>query len=90
LRQRSLLRATQRFYGNVLSQSGAYGWSPDDADEGEALARDYATRPRLPLRFWVEAQQQSARREPPYAHVLIARGYEVSYGEFAGGHDPFN
>jgi enterochelin esterase-like enzyme len=87
-------------YGNVLSQSGAFGWSPDDADGGEALARDYSTRPRLPLRFWVEAGTLENGSPMPNSNllstnrhmrdVLVARGYEVSYREFAGGHDPFN
>lgn len=85
-------------YGNVLSQSGSYWWSADDTDEGEAHAREYAARPRLPLRFWMEVgtfeggapqkrhtDQLGANRH--MRDVLIARGYEVSYREFAGGHD---
>jgi enterochelin esterase-like enzyme len=87
-------------YGNVLSQSGSYWWGPDDGDEGEALARDYATRPRLPLRFWMEAGTLEGASHSLGSHllganrhmrtVLMARGYEVSYREFAGGHDYFN
>jgi enterochelin esterase-like enzyme len=84
-------------YGNVLSQSGSYWWSPDDVDEGEAHARDYATRPRLPLRFWMEVgtlesgspkhntSQLGANRH--MRDVLTARGYDVSYREYAGAHE---
>lgn len=84
-------------YGNVLSQSGSYWWSPDDVDEGEAHAHDYATHPRLPLRVWMEVgtlERGSPKRNSDQLganrhmrDVLIARGYEVSYREFAGGHD---
>ena len=84
-------------YGNVLSQSGSYWWSPDDADEAEQHPHDYATRPRLPLRFWMEVgtfesgapkratDQLGANRH--MRDVLLARGYEVSYREYAGAHE---
>jgi enterochelin esterase family protein len=84
-------------YGNVLSQSGSYWWSQDDVDEGEAHVRDYAARPRLPLRFWMEVgafesgspkratDQLAANRH--MRDILTARGYEVSYREFAGAHE---
>ena len=84
-------------YGNVLSQSGSYWWAPDDADEGEAHVRAFAALPRLPLRFWMEIGnlEHGVVRpgyDPVAAHrhmrdVLIARGYEVSYHEYAGAHD---
>jgi enterochelin esterase-like enzyme len=87
-------------YGNVLSQSGSYWWAPDDVDEGEALPRDYATHPKLPLRFWMEAGTFESGSSVRGSHllganrhmrdVLLARGYQVSYREFAGGHDYFN
>lgn len=83
-------------YGNVLSQSGSYWWGPDDVDP-EAHARDLATRPRMPLRFWLEcgtfergslrdaADQLGANRH--MRDVLMARGYDASYREFAGAHE---
>ena len=87
-------------YGNVLSQSGSYWWGPDDVDEGEALPHDYATHARLPLRFWMEAGTLESASSGRGSHLLganrhmrdmlLARGYEVSYREFAGGHDYFN
>lgn len=42
-------------FGNVLSQSGAFGWKPDGEKEPEWLNRQFAASPRLPLRFSFEA-----------------------------------
>jgi hypothetical protein len=42
-------------FGNVLSQSGAFGWKPDGEKEPEWLNRQFAAAPRLPLRFSLEA-----------------------------------
>ena len=42
-------------FGNVLSQSGAFGWKPDGEKEWEWLTRQFAASPRLPLRFSFEA-----------------------------------
>ena len=83
-------------YGNVLSQSGSYWWGPDDVDP-EAHARDLASRPRMPIRFWLEcgaleigslrapSDQLAANRH--MRDVLQARGYEASYREFTGAHE---
>ena len=42
-------------FGNVLSQSGAFGWTPNGEKEPEWLTRQFAASPRLPLRFSFEA-----------------------------------
>ena len=42
-------------FGNVLSQSGAFGWKPDGEKEWEWLNRQFAASARLPLRFSFEA-----------------------------------
>jgi enterochelin esterase-like enzyme len=42
-------------FGNVLSQSGSFGWKPDGEKEPEWLNRQFAASPRLPLRFSFEA-----------------------------------
>ena len=42
-------------FGNVLSQSGAFGWKPNGEKEWEWLSRQFAASPRLPLRFSFEA-----------------------------------
>ncbi|MBA2540065.1 MAG: DUF3327 domain-containing protein, partial [Deltaproteobacteria bacterium] len=41
-------------FGNVLSQSGSFWWSPDDAIESEHVSHDLAARSALPIRFWIE------------------------------------
>ena len=42
-------------FGNVLSQSGAFGWKPQGEKESEWLNRQFAASPRLPLHFSLEA-----------------------------------
>jgi len=42
-------------FGNVLSQSGAFGWKPNNEKEPEWLNRQFAASPRLPLHFSFEA-----------------------------------
>jgi enterochelin esterase-like enzyme len=42
-------------FGNVLSQSGAFGWKPDGEKEPEWLNRQFAASPHLPLHFSFEA-----------------------------------
>ena len=49
-------------FGNILSQSGAFHWTPpsgtdtpDSSSEPNWLARQFITSPRKPLRFYLEA-----------------------------------
>jgi len=85
------LRAPQRF-GNVLSQSGSFWWangSEFDVD-GEWLAQQYARMPKRALRFYIEVGLQEWVLLPPTRHlrnVLEAKGYDITYNEFNGGHD---
>ena len=87
-------------FGNVLSQSGAFwyyrGWPGAARGEGEDgyVIRQYGSSPRVPVRFYLEAglfETDSGvsilletRR---LKQVLADKGYEVTYSEFAGGHD---
>lgn len=92
-------------FGNVLSQSGSYwyseGWKEEAnlfdrnffADSGW-LTRQFATLPRLPLRFFLEVGMMEQGipinmvLENRRLHdVLVARGYTVTYSEYNGGHD---
>ena len=74
--------------------------NPDDFDleaEPNWLANQFILSPRLPLRFYMDAGSDevdlSGRGSSiliPNRHlrdVLLAKGYEVHYQEFSGGHD---
>jgi len=87
-------------FGNVLSQSGAFAFAPEGEQEPEWLARQFAEGEKLPLRFYLDAGVTEVnslrdRGNSPslltanrhLRDVLRAKGYEVHYAEFAGGHD---
>jgi enterochelin esterase-like enzyme len=87
-------------FGNVLSLSGSFNWAPRDDAEPEWLARQLAAGPKLPLRFYLEAGRQENRLRPDGTSllgsnrhlrtVLQAKGYDVRYREFNGGHSILN
>ncbi|GIK39026.1 MAG: hypothetical protein BroJett011_28590 [Chloroflexota bacterium] len=90
-------------FGHVLAQSGAFSWKPEGESEFNWLPRQYAASPRLPLRFYLEAglfetaietdfggEQNFLAASRRMRDVLRARGYEVHYREFSGGHNPMN
>lgn len=84
-------------FGNVLSQSGSYWWKPDEDEEYEWYARQFALAERAPLRFYLDVgilEFMSAHGGPSQVFanrhmrdVLRAKGYSVHYAEFGGGHD---
>ncbi|MEU8920198.1 enterochelin esterase [Kitasatospora sp. NPDC048545] len=84
-------RRPERF-GNALSQSGSFWW-PDETefDEGsEWLTRQFATGQQRAARFYVEVGLQEWMLLTQNRHlrdVLVARGYDLAYREFNGGHD---
>jgi enterochelin esterase family protein len=87
-------------FGNVLSLSGSFSWQPPGEAEPEGLARQLATGPKLPLRFYLEAGLMEDRQRPEgpslltanrhLRTVLQAKGYAVDYREFNGGHSILN
>ncbi len=91
-------------FGNVISQSGSYWWSPDTNSsylahevEGEWLTRQYAEAETKPIRFFIESGLNESGRPSMvitnrhFRDVLIAKGYEiVKYDEFNGGHEILN
>ncbi|MFI1970763.1 enterochelin esterase [Streptomyces cinnamoneus] len=84
-------RRPERF-GNALSQSGSFWWPDGTEFDGgsEWLTRQYAISERLPVRFHLEVGLQEWMLLPQNRHlrnVLEARGYDVVYDEFNGGHD---
>lgn len=85
-------------FGNVLAQSGAFAWKPDDEDEYEWLARQFVNRPQLPLRAYLDVGCYDCTRIAHHSptileanrhlrNVLKARGYDVTYREYSGAHD---
>jgi enterochelin esterase-like enzyme len=93
-------------FGNVLSQSGSYWWTPpksgnpsdfDPDAEPNWVAKQFIASPKLPLKFYLDAGSDEIDMSGqgksillPNRHlrdVLLAKGYEVHYQEFVGGHD---
>jgi len=83
-------------FGNVLSLSGSYGWSPPGTED-QWLTRQYVSSPRLPLRFYLQAGLYEGKLGASSAgildsnrqlrNVLQAKGYPVEHVEYASGHD---
>ncbi len=99
------LRHSETF-GNVLSQSGSFHWTPPNSDnspssdsnsEPKWVARQFIASPKLPLRFYLEAGTDETDfsgtgnsillTTQNLRDVLLAKGYQVQFHEFAGGHD---
>ncbi len=88
-------------FGNVLSQSGAFGYFPgwEDQEASEYspfgwLIRQFVTTRKLPIRFYLEAglfendcPETLLAQNRRMRDVLEAKGYSVVYSEFAGGHE---
>lgn len=88
-------------YGHVLSQSGSYWWKPEGTDEHEWLTRQFVTRPKLPLQFYLDVGLFERTATPDAGptqlvanrhlrDVLQAKGYPLRYAEFSGGHEYLN
>jgi enterochelin esterase-like enzyme len=90
-------------FGNVLCQSGSFWWASDHTfDSGTAtetgwLAKEFIKSPKLALKFYIDAGSfefdsggNGGGILEPSRHmrdVLLAKGYEVHYQQFVGGHD---
>lgn len=93
-------------FGNVLCQSGSFWWAPDHRFGGDPLtetgwlAKEFIRSPKLPIRFYMDAGlfeidfsgSGGGILEPSrqMRDVLLAKGYEVHYQQFASGHDYLN
>jgi enterochelin esterase family protein len=95
------LRQSKTF-GLLLAQSGSFWWEPTGADGAEKnwVAKQFIGSRKLPLRFYLEAGTfevdlrgsggnilETSRN---LRDVLLAKGYDVRYREFAGDHDYMN
>ncbi|MEM7016392.1 MAG: alpha/beta hydrolase-fold protein [Pseudomonadota bacterium] len=84
-----------QLFGNVIGQAAALGklTLPEQPPEpGAELIKQFQTSSQLPLRFWLEVGLLdndkniiSANRR--MKNVLQAKNYDLTYHEFAGGHD---
>ncbi len=107
-------------FGNVLSESGAFWWSPEHNDglcgarcpelggvaerggadattEGNFLAKDFLASRKLPLRFYLAAGTfetdsygqggKILETTRQLRDLLLAKGYDVHYQQFVGGHE---
>ncbi len=71
--------------------------SRDSRTEGNWIARQFVTSPKLPLRFYLEAGTFEVDKDGTGGNileamrtlrdVLMAKGYEVHYQQFVSGHD---
>lgn len=83
-------------FGNVLSQSGSYWRRRSDASQAPEgwLPGKVATRERQPVRYYLEVGRFEApsmvENNRRLRDVLRAKGNDVVYDEYHGGHDHFN
>lgn len=84
-----------RWFGNVLSMSGSFWWSPAGEVPGW-VQRRYAEAPRQPVRFYLDAGRHERARggqdgiletNRHLADVLRAKGYDVTQAEHETSHD---
>lgn len=82
-------------FGKVIVQSGAFKWNPEfrydipAGEEEEWLTHEFASRPKLPLQFYIDVGQFEVflTINRNMRDVLQAKGYPVHYQEFYGGHN---
>lgn len=88
-------------FGNVLSQSGAFMYSPPNENEPEWLINKIKAAPLLPIHFHLDCGLMEISRAETGApsilesnrhlrDVLLEKGYKVHYQEFYGGHEYIN
>jgi len=87
-------------FGNVLSQSGAFMFGERGDSTPEGITRAIESAPRRDVAFYLEAGIYEVGRQMNgvdlltsnrhLRDVLRAKGYRVTYDEFAGGHSDLN
>lgn len=87
-------------FGAVLSQSGSFWWKPEGHNKHEWLTDQFKATPKLPLRIYLDVglmERGSAPDTPDMVtvnrrmrDVLRAKGYQLFYQEFNGGHEYAN
>ncbi|GKX31186.1 hypothetical protein SH1V18_36660 [Vallitalea longa] len=82
-------------FGNVLSQSGSYWYKPEEFEEHESacwISTEFKKVDKLPLKFYLnvgilEEKENMIGVNKILRDVLQAKGYDVEYEVFKGGHD---
>jgi enterochelin esterase-like enzyme len=85
-------------FGNVLSQSGAFMYAAPGEQTPERMKRDIEAAPKRDVAYYLEAGIYEQGRldqggvdlltsNRHLRDVLKAKGYRLTYDEFAGGHD---
>jgi enterochelin esterase-like enzyme len=84
-------------FGNVLSQSGTYTYTPNSVGAQDSeyyvetgwLTRQFVRAPILPLRFYLQVGRFEglSLSNRHLRDVLEAKGYQVAFAEYSGNHD---
>lgn len=79
-------------FGNVLSQSGSYWWSPATDGNFNWMSRQYEAKEKLPLKFYLnigvlEPADAMIETNENFRDTLISKGYNLTYETFNSGHD---
>jgi enterochelin esterase-like enzyme len=85
-------------FGAAISQSGSFGWGAEGEREHEWLTNRIEESDPRTVRFWLEIGLLEDNERPGggasglesnrrLRDVLLAKGYDVDYSEYAGGHD---
>ena len=88
-------------FGNAMMQSPSLWWGAERDGENEWLTRQFVSSKRVSARFFVapglfETQTNSRTSisilfsSRHFRDVLKAKGYDVTYRDVTGGHDPLN
>jgi enterochelin esterase family protein len=94
----ALAIARPDLFGGVISQSASLWWRPATDTAPEYFARLIARTPPKPIRFYLEVGSFEIDRtsggQPGqvdvnrhFRDVLVAKGYDVVYSEYPGGHE---
>jgi len=79
-------------FGNVLSQSGSYWWSPKDEDKFNWMSRQYEAVENLSLKFYLntgvlETPDRIIETNENFRDTLKSKGYSVHYETFKSAHN---
>jgi enterochelin esterase family protein len=86
-------------FGNVISLSGSYWWSPGESsgelvDDSGWLIKQYAESPSKKIKFYMDVGTWEGPGQVLPNRILQAvlkgKGCDVVYREFPGSHAPFN